>query len=163
MHFGLDVDETAESFIQVVDFIKVFLEGEELTSLDFDDGTARFWSSVWNEMVDLWEVVVIVPQLVLGCLLVIQRDGEGNGLSHDIGIRRVASHIGRIDDRGWSGSRTEVTCCLPVGEISEVFSPDYNTSVAVLWSVSWVEGNDPRRLVVSVRDAMCGVVEVSRE
>jgi hypothetical protein len=60
--------------------VQVVLEGEEVATVERDHSTTILGTSVGHELLDRGEVVVPEVEGVTRVLLLIERDGEWNGL-----------------------------------------------------------------------------------
>ena len=124
-------------------------------------GSSGFWTSIWNEFFNLWPIVIVIPQSILRVLLVIQGDCKWDRFLNNVGSGRLAFQICGVVNFGGHSFGTKATSWLCAWEVQEVISPDFDSSLTILGTVPWVEGEDPGSWIVSVLHTVHWIVEVS--
>jgi len=159
---NLEVNEGTEGVVGVVNFVNKLLEGEEIPSLQDDVGATGLGTSVGNKLLNSGPIVVPEKERVTRILLVVQGDGEGDGLFDDFGLSRVALHVSGVLDVT-DGSPCAKTTPGHLAKVNEVLTPDLYGSATIFGTIAGVDARDLGGWVVEVGRGVQRVSEVARD
>ena len=145
-----------------IDLIEYLLEWEKVPPLEHDVSASHLRTVVRLQLFYRRPVVVVEEKRVARVLLPIQRNSERNRLLDYIWHRRVALNVSGIKYGGSCCFCTEAASSITT-EVFEVFTPNLNWSIAIFWTVSWIERVDVRLRVVYELCFVNGVTEVTND
>lgn len=134
----------------------------EVSTLQEYLSASLIWTSIRNQLSDWWPWVIPEIQGIPWVLLVVQRNSERNGLFNHIWERRLTNHVVWVNEGSDYWFRTKSASCVLV-KVKEVFSPYLYYSISILRSVSWVNREYSAGRIVSVRDGISNIREVSSQ